>query len=219
MDRKVMLASLAALSLSLEALGLKEDAKEQDIFEALGKRTPPPDEKATKKAVDEALSAVNAELAGRKLKIEAGKVVELAAVPPAAETDETKALKAKLAAHEAEFSRQRAAKAKDAVALAVKEGKLPPALAAKAEQLLAMAPGKVKALQLSTDGKSVTDSEIEPAALVTEILAALPAWGGKGLSQQLSAEGKKKAEELAQRGAKAMRKAQGTAEPKKGEEA
>lgn len=216
MDRKAMLASLAALSLSPEVLGLKEDAQEKDIFEALGKRTPPLDEKATKKVVDEALALVGIELKARNLKIEAGKVVELAAKPPAEETEEVKALRVKVAEMNASLSRQRIEKAKQVVALAVKDGRLPPAVEKAALQLLSVE-GKAKAIELSADGK-VKDADVETAPLVEQILASLPRWDAKHLTQ-LSAEQKTKAEELSSRGAKAMRKAQGRAEPKKEEKA
>lgn len=217
MDRKAMLASLAALSLSPEVLGLKEDAQEKDIFEALGKRTPPLDEKATKKVVDEALALVGIELKARNLKIEAGKVVELAAKPPAEETEEVKALRVKVAEMNASLSRQRIEKAKQVVALAVKDGRLPPAVEKAALQLLSVE-GKAKAIELSADGKDLKDADVETAPLVEQILASLPRWDAKHLTQ-LSAEQKTKAEELSSRGAKAMRKAQGRAEPKKEEKA
>lgn len=180
-----------------EALGLKPDAPQGEIFGAAAKLI-----KDRSKDVDD----LKAALATAGLKLDAGKVVKSDGTaldaapkpPPADETPREKAMREELEATQLTTAKLQLDNVKAEVERAIKGGKLPPALAADVTKLLSAA-GRTQALSLSSDGSKLVKDAFDVAATVRKVIDALPSITKEGLAAlagagQDSDEEKKKKE-------------------------
>lgn len=175
-------------------LGLPETATPEQIEEAAKKVVG--DQKLTLdqvKAEQGKVTALSADLKAHGLEIKDGKVVKLAAPPPADETPREKAQRLRIEELEKGAQLSHAQSAAAQAEQAVKDGKVPPALKVTLSRLLAIQ-GKQKAILLSKEGsvEEMVDVVNETLALVK----GLPSITGHKLSQEQGDEEKKKAADL-----------------------
>lgn len=142
-------------------LGLPKDTKPEIILAAA--------EKAQEEAKANAMIAT--QLAALGFKVEDGKVVKLDAAP---KTDREKELEATLEESRLQNAKSQLSLARSKAEAIVKSGKLPAAMQARLERVLAVA-GRTEAVALSTnDPRKVTNVAIDVAKEVGELFDAVP---------------------------------------------
>jgi hypothetical protein len=158
------------MSKLVAALSLDAQAKPEDVIaKALDTLKAGTDATKAREALD---SAVNAELAGRGLKLDAGKIVEIPKPKAPEDSPEVVTLKAKLAAHEDREKRAALSAVDVEVAGFIKSGVIDPALKDSMTRIMALArTGTPKALALSADGKSFEEKVVDLNADVQAVLA------------------------------------------------
>lgn len=198
------------------ALGIAEDADEAKVLAAIKTRDEEQKTALAKiKASEDGAVALAVELKANGLEQKDGKLVKLAAPPPAEDDAEKKALRQ-------ENDLLKLARAKDKLAFAkskaeslIKLGLVPPAQKEALQNLFALK-DQAEAMALSADGKTVTGVPVDPIALFDEIMKNVRSIVGTPLSRMKpAADGEPKektGEELEKEGAQLAREAQGKKE-------
>jgi len=170
------------------ALGLPEDATEEKILAELKKR----EEERVK-----ALSAAKAfggaspvkleDLKAHGFELKDGKVVKLAAPPPADETPREKEYRERAERLERTAALSRLQDVKGKIETASKNMQIPPALVPAFTELASIE-SEISALCLSADGQSAQKKTINALGRVMEIVNGLPKFNAETLKQLSAAE-------------------------------
>lgn len=169
------------LSKLAEALGLKKDAKPEEV---LAKATGAVTEASKAKVSFDKLSAQFGELG---LKLDGEKLVKIApeklsTEPKEGDSPEVLEMKKLLRESKIDSTRNQLSRAKELASKFIGDGKVPPAMKEKLERMFSMQ-ARAEALSLSQNGDEVLKTTFDALETLKEILDAVPSMTEDRLSQ------------------------------------